>query len=320
MRVLWSHNFRTGHSNAGCFMHTTANALRDAGINLQVEYLGDLRSIWAIRRARRKVRTLARGFDIVHSQYGSVCAFASLGSNKPFAITLRGNDWNLHKATFHWLWAHTRLARWTTEVVLGSNPVVTAVSGRIAAEVLEKFPGLTVEVIPAAIDLNRWVPRSAPPATRRQAPRVLFTASNPRDPIKGYDLFERTIRRAQERIPSLVPVVATGVSHEDMPTLVASCDVVLCTSETEGWPNSIKEALACNIPFVSTDVSDLAAVAAVEETTCRVCPNDHIALSDALCAVLSGPPPTDLRRHVACMDLKPTAARLVAVYQQMLKA
>lgn len=301
-------------------MHTTANALRGVGIDVQVEYLGDLRSLGAIRRARCKMRALARGFDIVHSQYGSVCALASLGSEKPLAVTLRGNDWNLHQASLHWLWAHTRLARWTTEIVLGFNPVVTAVSRRIAAEVLERFPALTVAVIPAAIDLNRWIPRSTPMATQRQAPRVLFTASNPRDPIKGYSLFERTIRRAKERIPSLVTVVATGVAHEDMPTLVASCDVVLCTSETEGWPNSIKEALACNVPFVSTDVSDLAAIAGYEETTCRVCPSDHIALSDALCAVLSGPPPSDLRRHVADMDLKPTAARLVAAYKKMLSA
>ena len=78
-------------------MHTTANALRGVGIDVQVEYLGDLRSLGAIRRARCKMRALARGFDIVHSQYGSVCALASLGSEKPLAVTLRGNDWNLHQ-------------------------------------------------------------------------------------------------------------------------------------------------------------------------------------------------------------------------------
>lgn len=302
-------------------MHTSAQGLRALGVDVQLEYLGNLRSPLNILAARRRVRARARGFDVVHAQYGSACALVTAGvEDRPTAVTIRGNDWNLHQASLHWLWAHTRLARWTTEIVLGFNPVVTAVSRRIAAEVLERFPALTVAVIPAAIDLNRWIPRSTPMATQRQAPRVLFTASNPRDPIKGYSLFERTIRRAKERIPSLVTVVATGVAHEDMPTLVASCDVVLCTSETEGWPNSIKEALACNVPFVSTDVSDLAAIAGYEETTCRVCPSDHIALSDALCAVLSGPPPSDLRRHVADMDLKPTAARLVAAYKKMLSA
>jgi glycosyltransferase involved in cell wall biosynthesis len=98
---------------------------------------------------------------------------------------------------------------------------------------------------------------------------------------------------------------------------VAACDVILCTSESEGWPNAVKEALACNVPFVATDVSDLAQIAE-REPACRIAPAEPAALADALCAVLTGPPPADLRRHVLEMGLEATTDRLIGFYDWLL--
>jgi len=36
-----------------------------------------------------------------------------------------------------------------------------------------------------------------------------------------------------------------------------AADVLLMTSRREGSPNTIKEALACNLPVVATDVGDV---------------------------------------------------------------
>ncbi|MEA5409980.1 glycosyltransferase [Haloarculaceae archaeon H-GB2-1] len=39
-----------------------------------------------------------------------------------------------------------------------------------------------------------------------------------------------------------------------MPVWMNAADVLLLTSKREGFPNTVKEALACNLPVVSTDV------------------------------------------------------------------
>ena len=316
MRVLWTHNFDPLKLNAGCFMHTAANGLRALGVDVQFEFLGNLRYPWNLLAARKRVRLRARDFDIVHAQYGSACAFVTAGvDDRPTAVTVRGNDWNLHNQTFHPLYFHTRLARSMTRGWLGKFSAVLPVSKRLAKEIAQKVPESRITVMPSPIDLDLWKPRMYVP---HGTCNVLFTANTPCDPIKRFSLCERTIAIAKQNIGDVTLRIASGISYADMPSFVATCDAVLCTSETEGWPNSVKEALACNVPFVSTDVSDLSEIAA-QENNCRVCKPDPELLAKDLCEVLQAPRPMNLRRHVEPMDLKLSCERLMRIYESLVR-
>ena len=110
--------------------------------------------------------------------------------------------------------------------------------------------------------------------------------------------------------------IASDIPYEVIPIYTAACDVILCTSESEGWPNSVKEALACNVPFVSTDVSDLSDIA-LEERSCRIVPPDVNVIADALCDSLEAAGPRDLRRFVTGMSLDATSDRLVSIYETL---
>ena len=48
-----------------------------------------------------------------------------------------------------------------------------------------------------------------------------------------------------------------GIERKKVPYYFAASELHLLVSDFEGSPNSIKEALACNIPVVSTDVGNV---------------------------------------------------------------
>jgi len=324
MRVLWTHNFDPAQPNSQVYMSTAAAGVRALGVDLHLEYLGNLRSIPNLLRARRRVRRASRGFDLVHAQYGSACALATAAADAvPKVLSIRGNDWTVHAGTSGFFYVHTRLARAMTRAALGAYDAVIAVSRRLASELTAAAPRVAVSTVPSPVDLDCFVPRDKaearsllghPGSTEKW---VLFTALRLDDPIKRFPLAQEAAAIAQAARGDVRLRIASTLPHADIPLFVAACDVILCTSETEGWPNSVKEALACNVPFVSTDVSDLRDIAA-REPSCRVCPPDPRILAENMCQVLASGMRTDLRRHVVGMGLGATSDRLIEIYQAVL--
>lgn len=298
-------------------MYTAARGLSALGVDVQRARLGNLRNPATKIGARRRVRDLARTADGVHTQFGSACALATRGCGAPAVVSIRGNDWNVHSETLHPLWIHTRFARVMSRAALGGFCVAVCVSRRIADEVAREVgPGTDVVVLPSPIDLNVWPECTGPRRSGRPPHRVLFTACNPNDPIKRVRLLEAALAIAESRIGPIELVRATDIDHAAMPALVSSCDAVACTSETEGWPNFVKEALACGVSFVDTDVSDLRSIADAE-LSCRIADASPESIAEALCAVLSVERVPNLRRHVEPMGLEAVSRRLLSIYESV---
>jgi glycosyltransferase involved in cell wall biosynthesis len=76
------------------------------------------------------------------------------------------------------------------------------------------------------------------------------------------------------------------VAHDDVPRWLQAADVVTLPSVAEGFPNSVREALACGRPVVATPVGDIPRV--VTPDVGRLVPvNDAPALAAALSHVLA---------------------------------
>ena len=79
---------------------------------------------------------------------------------------------------------------------------------------------------------------------------------------------------------------AGEVAHDDVPRWLAAADVVTLPSVAEGFPNSVREALACGRPVVATPVGDIPRV--VTPDVGRLVPVDDAAsLAAALSDVLA---------------------------------
>jgi glycosyltransferase involved in cell wall biosynthesis len=191
-------------------------------------------------------------------------------------------------------------------------------------EVKASFPNSKVTTIPDPINTSLFRPHNRSRArielfdSTANDPWVLFTTLSKSNPVKRIDLAMNAVHIARQRVPGLEIRVATGIPHASMPMFVSACDVALCTSTHEGWPNSIKEAIACGIPFVSTDVSDLREIAS-RHPSCHVSMATPEALADHMVQALKAPRDDSLRLEAEEMGIDMTCKRLLLAYKSVLK-
>lgn len=323
-RVLWTHNFDPTIPNSGAFMYHTARALGILGSPPDMLYLGNLRSPAGIRRARGLLLERADAYDVIHCQFGSASAIVTAAvKDKPKVLTVRGSDWTPAQAnSLRWK-AHGVLAHAMTERALKDYDLVIPVSHRLAQGLRRRRPHIQIEVIPSAVDLELFRPIDRNKAREHlgiegQGNRFAMFTVMPRreNHHKRPDLARAAVNEARKTFPELKLLVVSGVEQSQIPYYAALCDVALCTSFAEGWPNSIKEALACGVPFVSTDVSDLARIAQ-DYPPCEVVEDTPDALGAAICRVLSCQSSFDVTGAVRHMGLIPTAQRHLEAYQAL---
>ena len=331
MRILWTTNEPPLLHAPLVFLNPLAAWLRDQGVDIEIHRTASLRSPWAIYRAAREIGRKSRRFDIVHSQYGSACAVATVyGDHSPSMITVRGSDWNTYSASCHWLWAHTRLARALTRHAIPRASAVLAVSRRMMAELGRFAPGVPLHCVPTPIDLGKFRPADPHEIAGRSAlglpadpgrPWVLFNSLDLGNPVKRFGLAKESIKLARSEFGIHCELVlASGIPHDQIPALTRCCDVILSTSVAEGWPNCIKEALASGVPFVATDTSDLREIARVDPR-CSVVDCQPRAIASAIARAISMRGTFDrhdLRRHVTSMQLPSIGGRIMEIYQSVI--
>jgi len=323
VKAAWIHSFPPAPAASGVFMHRLAEAMRDRGNEIRLlPVAGQVRS-WRLIRPDRATRDEAAECDLVHAQYGSGCGYfvSSFGGRK--ILTLRGSDWYGGGARSLRSRLRSAVSRRLTRRSVSRFDLVITVSNRMAAEVGRFAPNVRRATLPSGIDLERFRPRPRDEA-RRSLGRgddsdhwILFASALDGNAVKRPWLAAAGVAALRRKFPAVKLVTITGKPPGEMPLWMAASDVLLLTSTHEGWPNVVKEALACNVPFVSTDVSDLAAIASLEPS-CQVVQADAVAIAAGLERALAIPRNDHLRRHVEGLDLRLTAARLEQLYADVM--
>jgi len=196
----------------------------------------------ATRRLRRLLRR--ERFDLVHAHYGLVGWCARLAGARPLLVSFHGTD------VRHWLVGPlSRRLAWRADLVAAvSRALFEPEDGRPG---LPPVPGSAV--LPCGPDLHRFQPRSRPEARRRLEldpdGRYLLFPANPARPEKRHD-------RAAELAAACGAELLTGgsIEPEQMPLWVNAANAVLVTSDYEGFGLAAIEALACDVPVLSTPV------------------------------------------------------------------
>jgi glycosyltransferase involved in cell wall biosynthesis len=192
----------------------------------------------------------------------------------------------------------------------------------MADEVSRFSPSSSVHVIPDAVDdiffepHNRKASRALLGYPNDETPWILFTTVSIDNPVKRASLALNAINHLRRNGQKVELRIASGISPADMPVFVSACDMVLCTSTHEGWPNSVKEALACGLPFVSTDVSDMKMIAE-KYPACRVVEPNSLSIADALIETIQNKSEVNLGECVEHLSIEKTCRRLKALYESV---
>ena len=113
-------------------------------------------------------------------------------------------------------------------------------------------------IIPMGFNSKMFVPLNKEIAKKNlgldlQKKYVLF-AGNYSQKVKDFSLAEKAMNHLDT---SHQLIKLNYAEHSNIPNYMNAADVLLMTSFHEGAPVIIKEALACNLPIVSTDVGDV---------------------------------------------------------------
>jgi glycosyltransferase involved in cell wall biosynthesis len=246
MRVLVVTNFTPDASapQRGRWVRDQVAEIRRRGVEVDVFSFppGSSHYIPATLRLRRLLRR--QSFDLVHVHYGLTAWCGLLAGARPLVVSFHGTDVR-HRVVGP---MSRRLARRVDLVAAVSRALFSAEDGRPG---LPRPPGSAV--LPCGPDLSRFRPLPRAEARRRlgldPAGRYLLFPANPERAEKRAD-------RAAELAGEVGAELLTGgsIDPEQMPLWVNAANAVVVTSDYEGFGLVCIEALACDVPILSTPV------------------------------------------------------------------
>jgi glycosyltransferase involved in cell wall biosynthesis len=265
--------------------------------------------VQATRELRRRYRR--ERFDVVHAHYGLTawCTLALRGA--PRVVTFHGTDLG-HR------WVGPLSRRVAKRVDLPATA-----SGWLARHPRYGLRGAGVErrvaVLPCGVNLTRFQP-----IDRREARERLGLAADrrfllfPSDPARPEKRHDRASELADAAGATLLSYDATPPS--DVPLLINAANAVVVTSDREGFGLATLEALACDVPVLSTDVG-IAPLALSGVQGTLVAPFDRDVWLAALRPHLDDPDPRIAgRARAALFDSNRLAMRVFQAYRAITKA
>lgn len=255
-------------------------------------------------RAGSELRRRYRGrrFDVVHAHFGLTIWPALAVRATAHGVTLHGTDL-----------VHPR-SRAITIAGLPFMDLVAPVSKGLAGLV----PGWAVRgemaILPAGVDIERFRPIERGEARRRlgldpDRPCLLF----PADPARAEKRYDRARAIAGE-----VPLLTLGqVDPLEVPIWVNAANAVIVTSERESFGLAVLEALACNVPVLSTPVGIAPDVLRdVQGVHCG--PFDEVSWREALAPLLEASNPrVDGQAAAAPYSARRMAERMADIWRSL---
>ena len=323
MKVLFvASGNKKGAGVVSSFVQSQYDSLKAEGLDMVLfpikgkGWKGYLKAVFALRKVVKRERP-----NIIHAHYstcGFVASLACLGMKKrpKILVSILGS--------FPARNAKWRRVRWAIQHLWdGALTKSERTKGQL---------GLDIPVIPNGVNLDLFHPIDYSTARKavgfEEGKKYVIWCSNPSRPEKNYTLAKAAIKElANEKVIGIVKVELVPVfdkNPSEVVTYMNAADCLLLTSNSEGSPNVIKEAMACNCPIVTTDVGDVRERLSNMEG-CYVVPDNELEservreLGNAIINALDLEKRTEGRKRIIAdqLEISQIAKRIIEIYEQI---
>lgn len=206
--------------------------------------LNYFKSIFAIRNQIR-----LGNYDFIHIHFGLSGLFLLFYQPPiPVVLTLHGSDIQSGQKKYLQIITKWVLRKASKIIVVNSNMVN-----------IVKNITTNVEIIPCSVNMQLFCPNDnlEKKSDSDKVYNIIFPSSRKRY-IKNYPLFEKvcSILRDKNKLKIRCHYLE-GMSRLEVANLYKKSDLMILTSISEGSPQVVKEAMACNLSVVSTNVGDV---------------------------------------------------------------
>lgn len=304
MRVLIVCSGNAGYTSP--FVIEQVEAIQNLGVEIQIKIFsiigkgvfGYLKNIVKLKKGIEAYKP-----DIIHAHYGLSGLLAVIQRKIPVIITFHGSDAYIIK-----IQSLSKAAASLSQFnIFVSDKIRKIIDGK------KKFA-----IIPCGINLDVFYPGDMKIA--RENLKMDLT--------KKYVLFSSGFSNVVKNSPlafsaieklglSIELVELKNRSREEVNLLLNACNLLLLTSFSEGSPQIIKEAMACNCPIVATDVGDIKEVIG-NTKGCYITSYDPEDVAENIKQALNFSKRSEGREKVKRFDNKHIAEKIYNVYKMVI--
>jgi teichuronic acid biosynthesis glycosyltransferase TuaC len=314
---MWPHD---ADPSFGCFVHAQMESLRPLGVDYDVLFINGRQSRWNYARAvfdlHRRLR--AKRYDLLHAHFGLAGCVARCQFSVPVVATFWGDDAMGQPVRSGRITLMGRFYQ-ISSFLLARVVAASIVQSREMKKMLRLK---SAQILPAGIDLELFRPMDRNEARGKLGlglhKRYVLFPYNPAVERKRYDLIEAAVARARQDVPELEILRVYGLPPGQMPLYYNAADVLVLASLIEGSPNSVKEAMAVNLPVISVKVGDTPELLGSTEGNYLV-PRAVEPIAEKIVEVCRRGSRTDSRQFVARLSIESIAQQTVGVYAGAVK-
>lgn len=270
----------------GIFVSEQIAALKRIYKNLEFDVYnirGDVSKMEYLRSMNAIYNKVSKGgYDVVHVHYGLSGLFLLNPFRKlriPVVLTLHGGDIQSEQGKNIQVFFTKKILKHVNHVIILNERMNT-----IAKKYCKKS-----SIIPCSVNTDFFTPLPSKNYTGNKKRKSLIFPSAHNRMVKNYPLFLDTIKIMKDKYDiECVETELNNMSREEIAALYRTADAMLMTSISEGSPQVVKEAMACNLPVVATKVGDVDVLLDGVANSGWVYPHDANLLAEKLYASLQG--------------------------------